>query len=39
MGYGKERKLGIPTILDRVAQEEIRAELEPLVEPKFRRAV
>ena len=34
-GNGKERKLGIPTILDRVAQEVIRAELEPLVEPRF----
>jgi RNA-directed DNA polymerase len=34
-GNGKERILGIPTILDRVAQEVIRAELEPLVEPKF----
>jgi len=34
-GNGKERKLGIPTILDRVAQEVIRAELQPLVEPKF----
>lgn len=34
-GNGKEQILGIPTILDRVAQEVIRAELEPLVEPKF----
>lgn len=34
-GNGQERKLGIPTILDRVAQEVIRADLEPLVEPKF----
>jgi RNA-directed DNA polymerase len=34
-GDGKERMLGIPTILDRVAQEVIRAELEPIVEPKF----
>lgn len=32
---GKSRKLGIPTILDRVAQEVIRAELEKIVEPKF----
>lgn len=34
-GNGKERKLGIPTILDRVAQQVIRAELEPLLEPLF----
>lgn len=34
-GNGKERKLGIPTVLDRVAQQVIRAELEPLVEPGF----
>jgi RNA-directed DNA polymerase len=34
-GNGKERKLGIPTILDRVAQQVIRAELEPLLEPMF----
>lgn len=34
-GDGKERLLGIPTILDRVAQEVIRAELEKIVEPKF----
>jgi RNA-directed DNA polymerase len=34
-GDGKERMLGIPTILDRVAQEVIRAELEKIVEPKF----
>jgi group II intron reverse transcriptase/maturase len=34
-GDGKERTLGIPTILDRVAQQVIRAELEALVEPKF----
>jgi group II intron reverse transcriptase/maturase len=34
-GKGKERMLGIPTIIDRVAQEVIRAELEPLVEPRF----
>lgn len=32
---GKERRLGIPTVLDRVAQQVIRAELEPLVEPFF----
>jgi len=34
-GNGKERLLGIPTILDRVAQEVIREELEPIVEPRF----
>lgn len=34
-GEGKERMLGIPTIIDRVAQEVIRAELEMIVEPKF----
>ena len=34
-GNGKERMLGIPTILDRVAQEVIRKELEKIVEPKF----
>ena len=34
-GDGKERMLGIPTIIDRVAQEVIRAELETIVEPGF----
>jgi len=34
-GNGKERMLGIPTILDRVAQEVIKAELEKIVEPLF----
>lgn len=34
-GDGKERLLGIPTIIDRVAQEVIRAELEKIVEPRF----
>jgi len=34
-GNGKERTLGIPTIIDRVAQQVIRAELEPGVERKF----
>lgn len=34
-GDGKERILGIPTIIDRVAQEVIRAELEAIVEPRF----
>ncbi|QCR21913.1 group II intron reverse transcriptase/maturase [Pontibacter sp. SGAir0037] len=32
---GGERKLGIPTILDRVAQEVVRAHLERVVEPLF----
>lgn len=31
----KVRYLGIPTICDRVAQQVIRAELEPILEPKF----
>ena len=34
-GEGKERILGIPTILDRVAQDVIKQELEKIVEPKF----
>lgn len=34
-GNGKERMLGIPTILDRVAQEVIKDELEKIVEPIF----
>lgn len=34
-GDGKERVLGIPTIIDRVAQDVIRAELESIVEPTF----
>lgn len=34
-GNGKERMLGIPTILDRVAQEVIKVELEKNVEPLF----
>lgn len=32
---GGERKLGIPTILDRVAQEVVRTHLERILEPKF----
>ena len=32
---GGRRKLGIPTILDRIAQEVVKAHLEPLVEPHF----
>ena len=34
-GNGKERMLGIPTIIDRVAQGVIRADLEKIVEPLF----
>jgi len=34
-GGGKVRMLGIPTILDRVAQQVIRAELEEILEPRF----
>ena len=32
---GKKRALGIPTVLDRVAQEVIRKELEMIAEPHF----
>jgi group II intron reverse transcriptase/maturase len=32
---GGTRELGIPTILDRIAQEVVRAHLEPILEPKF----
>jgi group II intron reverse transcriptase/maturase len=34
-GKVKKRVLGVPTVLDRVAQEVIRAELEKTVEPRF----
>jgi group II intron reverse transcriptase/maturase len=34
-GDGKERILGIPTILDRVAQDVIKQELETIAEPLF----
>jgi group II intron reverse transcriptase/maturase len=34
-GSGKVRMLGIPTILDRVAQQVIRVELEKIIEPLF----
>jgi len=34
-GQGKYRALGIPTVRDRVAQEVVRALLEPLFEPTF----
>jgi RNA-directed DNA polymerase len=36
-GDGGERKLGIPTILDRVAQQVVRARLEEKLEPIFHR--
>ena len=32
---GGKRELGIPTILDRIAQQVVKAHLEPLVEPHF----
>ncbi len=32
-GEGKGRKLGIPTVLDRVAQDVIKREIETIVEP------
>jgi group II intron reverse transcriptase/maturase len=32
---GGERKLGIPTLLDRIAQEVVKTYLEAIVEPKF----
>jgi len=32
---GGERKLGIPTVLDRVAQQVVKRHLERIVEPKF----
>ena len=32
---GGERKLGIPTLLDRIAQQVVKAHLEPIVEPLF----
>src|SRR5690606_5500445 len=32
---GGERKLGIPTVLDRVAQQLVKHHLEKIVEPKF----
>ena len=34
-GKGEKRKLGIPTILDRVAQQVVRARLEKVLEPIF----
>jgi len=32
---GKKRQLGIPAVADRVAQTVVKAQLEPLVEPRF----
>ena len=32
---GRKRLLGIPTVMDRVAQGEVKSYLEPIVEPKF----
>ena len=32
---GGERRLGIPTVLDRVAQQVVKLHLEKIVEPKF----
>jgi group II intron reverse transcriptase/maturase len=32
---GGERKLGIPTLLDRIAQQVVKTHLEPIVEPLF----
>jgi RNA-directed DNA polymerase len=32
---GGKRKLGIPTVLDRIAQQVVRAHLEKIVEPQF----
>lgn len=32
---GGERKLGIPTLLDRIAQEVVKTHLEKIVEPRF----
>jgi retron-type reverse transcriptase len=32
---GSERRLGVPTVADRVAQNVVKMVLEPIVEPKF----
>jgi RNA-directed DNA polymerase len=34
---GRERRLGVPTVSDRIAQNVVKMVLEPLVEPKFHR--
>lgn len=36
-GDGTTRPLGIPTVSDRIAQEVVRAKLEPIFEPKFHK--
>jgi len=36
-GNGEKRELGIPTILDRVAQQVVRARLEEILEPIFHK--
>ena len=36
-GDGKTRTLGIPTVEDRVAQQVVKMQLEPLVEPLFHK--
>ena len=36
-GGGKLRPLGIPTVRDRIAQQVVRARLEPVVEPLFHK--
>ena len=33
---GGERKLGIPTVADRIAQQVVKSRLEPAVDPLFR---
>lgn len=35
---GGERKLGIPTLLDRIAQEVVKSHLAPIVEPHFHKS-
>lgn len=35
---GGERKLGVPTLLDRIAQQVVKTHLEPLVEPHFHKS-
>ena len=35
---GGERKLGIPTLLDRIAQQVVKSHLEPIVEPHFSKS-
>lgn len=35
---GGERKLGVPTILDRIAQQVVKSHLEPILEPHFHKS-